>query len=75
MIVNNNVVKVKYSQTLGENGIRSAEEILNINSKNDSLKNISNTELLEKKNEDLKIDTMINDYEKKYGRIPPKRKC
>ena len=75
MIVNNNVVIVKYSQTLGENGIRSAEEILNINSKNDSLKNISNTELLEKKNEDLKIDTMINDYEKKYGRIPPKRKC
>ena len=75
MIVNNNVVKVKYSQTLGNDGIRTAEEVLSINNKNESLKSISNTELLEKNNENLKIDTMINDYEKKYGRIPPKRKC
>ena len=75
MIVNDNVVKVKYSQTLGKTGVRTEEEVKNIVLKNESLKHISPKQLFEQKQDESKVNALISEFEKKNGKIPPKRKC
>ena len=72
MIVNDNVVKVKYSQTLGKTGVRTEEEVKNIVLKNESLKHISPKQLFEQKQDESKVNALISEFEKKMVKFPQK---